>query len=42
MRHLKEYLAESAKKYDFRIKIAGEVSADQEDLMKVLLEKFKI
>lgn len=42
MRHLKEYLAESAKKYDFRIKIAGEMSSDQEDMMRVLLEKFKI
>ncbi len=42
MRHLKEYLIESAKKYDFRIKIAGEVSSAQEDLMKTLLEKYKI
>lgn len=42
MKHLKEYLAESTKKYDFRIKIAGEVSSAQEDLMKALLEKFKI
>jgi hypothetical protein len=42
MKQFKDYLSESAKKYDFRIKIAGEFSSKQADTMKALLEKFQI
>lgn len=35
-----EYLAESTKKYDFRIKVAGTFTTEQADSMKSLLEKF--
>lgn len=40
MKSFKEYLTESKKTYDFRIKIAGDVSADQESTMKRLLGRF--
>jgi hypothetical protein len=42
MKHLKEYIAESVKKYDFKIKIAGELSSEQEQHLKTILDKFKI
>jgi hypothetical protein len=42
MRSFKEYLTESKKTYDFKVKIAGEVSADNEELLKGLLEKFQV
>lgn len=41
MKNFKDYLAESVKKYDFRIKIAGNMTAEQADAMKSLLEKFQ-
>ena len=41
MRSLKEYLTESAKKYDFRIKIACDC-ADKEDKLKTMLERFSV
>ena len=40
MKTFKEYLAESQKTYDFRIKIAGDVDAKIEKSMKTALEKF--
>lgn len=42
MKNFKEYLSESTRKYDFRIKIAGDVSAEQEGLIKALLGKFQL
>lgn len=38
----KEYLAESKKQWDFKIKVAGPVTVDQEKMMKALLEKFQV
>ena len=40
MKSFTEYLTESKKQYDFRIKIAGEMSADKEEDMKRLLGRF--
>jgi hypothetical protein len=40
MKSFTEYLTESKKQYDFRIKIAGEMSTEQEDTMKRLLGRF--
>lgn len=42
MKHLKEYLAESAKKYAFKIKIAGDVTETQEQILRVLLDKYRL
>ncbi len=42
MKQFKDYLTESAKKYDFRIKVAGEISEQQEGTMEALLGKFQI
>jgi hypothetical protein len=44
MKNFKEYLQESAlqKKYEFRVKVAGEVSKDQEDKLKTMLERFQV
>lgn len=38
----KEYLAEGQRQYDFRVKIAGEVTPEQEAKLKCLLEKFVV
>lgn len=40
MKTFKEYLSESKKQYEFRVKIAGQVTNEQEDAMKVLLGRF--
>jgi hypothetical protein len=40
MRSFKEHLLESVKKYDFRVKIAGDVSLDTEAKLESLLGKF--
>ena len=40
MKSFKEYLTKSQKKYPFRIKIAHEMTSEQEDLMKSLLGRF--
>lgn len=40
MKSFTEYLTESKKQYDFRIKIAGEMPAEKEDTMKRLLGRF--
>jgi hypothetical protein len=44
MKTLKDYITESFKqrKYQFKVKIAGDVSEDQEQIIKTLLEKFGI
>ncbi len=40
MKSFKEYLTKSQKQYPFRIKIAHEMTSEQEDLMKSLLGRF--
>jgi hypothetical protein len=40
MKSFTEYLTESKKRYDFRIKIAGDVTSEQEDTMRRLLGRF--
>jgi hypothetical protein len=42
MKQFKDYLSESSKKYDFRIKVAGDFTAEQADTMKALLGKFQV
>ncbi len=42
MKTFKEYLIESKKTYDFRIKIAGNLEAGVEKTMKTALEKFGV
>lgn len=42
MKTFTEYLTESKKTYDFRIKIAGEMSSDKEDVMKKLLGRYTV
>lgn len=40
MKSFKEYLTESKKTYDFKIKIAGDMTSDKESVMKRLLGRF--
>ncbi len=40
MKTFTEYLTESQKRYDFKIKIAGEMTNEQETALKSGLEKF--
>ena len=40
MKNFKEYLSESTKRYDFKVKIAGEMTTEQEDAMKRALGRF--
>jgi len=40
MKTFTEYLTESQKRYDFKIKIAGEMSSDHETALKTCLERF--
>jgi len=42
MTSFKQILSESAKKYDFRIKVAGAFVKEDEAKMQALLEKFKV
>jgi hypothetical protein len=42
MKTFTQYLSESAKKYDFRVKVAGEFTAEQETELKTLLDKYTI
>ncbi len=42
MKSFTEYLTESKKTYTFRIKVAGDVSSDQESAMEGLLSKFEV
>jgi len=38
----KAYLSESKKQYDFRVKIAGDITPDQEDQLKSLLGRYQL
>lgn len=40
MKTFKEYLTEGQKRYDFKIKIAGEMTTEQESVLKTSLERF--
>ena len=42
MKSFKEYLSESKRTYDFKVKIAGEVTTEQEATMKSLLAKYQV
>lgn len=42
MKTFKEYLSESVKTYDFRVKVAGEFPTAQETALKSLLEKYAV
>lgn len=42
MKNFKEYLSESKKQYDFRVKVAGTFTTEQEAMMKTLLNKFTV
>lgn len=38
----KEYLSESKKQYDFRVKVAGEFTTEQESMLKNLLNRYSM
>lgn len=40
MKNFTEYLTESARRYDFRIKIAGDMSPEQESVLKSALKRY--
>lgn len=42
MKSFKEYLTESKKTYSFKVKIAGDVTNEQEESMKSLLSKYQV
>jgi hypothetical protein len=42
MKSFKEYLSESQKRYDFRIKIAGDFTTEQETNLKSALDKYAV
>ena len=42
MRSFKEYLTESVRKFDFRIKVAQECTSEDETKLKGLLERFSV
>jgi hypothetical protein len=42
MKTFAEYLTESKKQYDFRIKIAGDFTSEQESSLKTCLEKYSV
>jgi hypothetical protein len=42
MKSFKAYLSESKKQYDFRVKIAGDITPDQEDQLKSLLGRYTL
>lgn len=42
MRSFKEYLTESKKTYNFKVKIAGDVTQANEQLMSILLDKYQL
>ncbi len=42
MKTFKEYLTESKKVYDFKIKIAGDFASEKESYLKTMLEKFSV
>lgn len=42
MKNFKDYLINSKKVYDFRVKVAGDFTAEQESKMKTLLSRYNI
>jgi len=42
MKTFKEYLSESKKQYDFRVKVAGDFTTEQEDTLKSLLGRYSL
>jgi hypothetical protein len=42
MKTFKEYLSESKKQYDFRVKVAGDFTTEQEDTLKTLLGRYSL
>ena len=42
MKTFTQYLSESTKKYDFRVKVAGEFTTEQEATLKSLLSKYSV
>lgn len=42
MKNFKDYLTESKKQYDFRIKIAGDFTTEQEQGLKTALERYSL
>lgn len=42
MKTFTQYLSESTKKYDFRVKVAGEFTTEQESSLKSLLSKYSV
>ena len=42
MKTFTQYLSESAKKYDFRVKVAGEFTTEQESSLQSLLSKYSV
>lgn len=42
MKTFKEYLSESKKQYDFRVKVAGDFTTEQEDTLKSLLGRYNL
>lgn len=42
MKSFKDYLTESKRTYDFKVKIAGEFTTEQEEAMKTLLSKYQV
>jgi len=42
MKTFKEYLTENKKQYDFRVKVAGEFTTEQESQLKSLLDKYVV
>ena len=42
MTSFKQFLSESVKKYDFKVKIAGELTKEVETKLESLLDKFKV
>ena len=42
MRSFKEHLTESKRTFDFKVKIAGDVSAENEKMLETLLQKFQV
>lgn len=42
MKSFKDYLTESKRTYDFKVKIAGEFTTEQEEALKTLLNKYQV
>ena len=42
MKSFKEYLSESKKTYNFKVKVAGDFTTEQESKMKTLLDRYEV